>query len=192
MEGIYLSDTVAVSKNLQDGGNPLKREKQWWKLMMMMMFCCFFFTVLTSSKPNINFISEIKVMIILCFFRKRKQQISVVYKKTKTDCCLLKQLQPILAETEQCKIITSGFIASCSTPVNITISRTTWMKEYPIYIARFRAVTCFALQNFSQQKKGMQYSNLQSGNNPFNFFQFIVNYINIHFPNSKLNPLNDV
>lgn len=64
------------------------------------------------------------------------------------------------------------------------------MKEYPVYKARFRAVTCFALQNFSQQKKALQYSNL--GNNPFNFFQFIVNYIDTHFPNCKLNPLNDV
>lgn len=87
-----------------------------------------FVTVLTSSKPNINFISEIKVIIILWFFPKRKQQISLVCKKTKTDCLLLNQLhslQPILAETEQCKIITSGLIASCSTPVNITINRTT-------------------------------------------------------------------
>lgn len=156
MEGICRHDTVAVSRHLQDGGNPLKiSEKEWWK---MMLFGCFalFFTVLTSSKPNINFISEIKVIIILWFFPKRKQQISLVCKKTKTDWLLLNQLhsfQTILAETEQCKIITSSFTASCSTPVNITINKTTWMKEYPIYIAWFQAVTCFALQNLSQQKK---------------------------------------
>lgn len=58
----------------------------------VLMFCMVFgvfFIVLTSSKPNINFISEIKVIIILWFFPKRKQQICRL-QKDKNGLSLIK------------------------------------------------------------------------------------------------------
>lgn len=53
-------------------------------LMVVFSFVFFgFFTVLTSSKPNINFISEIKVIIILWFFPKRNNKSPLFAKRQK-------------------------------------------------------------------------------------------------------------